>query len=64
MSINSKEFQKRQKKYEGVSAEDRLTSMLSEELAKSIDAEIIKKIMSMGNSHEDNIENIIDKLNV
>jgi len=62
VSINREEFRKRQERYSDISTEDRLTAILSEELAKSIDAEILQKVMSMSNDHEDNIEKIIDKL--
>lgn len=42
---------------------DELTSMLSEELAKSIDAEIIKELFKKENLRKEKIKNILDLLN-
>ena len=63
MSINREEFQKRQATYSDISTEDRLTTILSEELAKSIDAEVIKRVMSLSNDHEGNVDKIIKNIN-
>jgi hypothetical protein len=45
----------------GMDIEDELSSMLSEELAKSIDAEIMKRLFS--ESKLDKINKILEKIN-
>lgn len=48
----------------GYDIEDKLSHMLSEELAKSIDAQILQKIINLGRpmSRADKIKSIIDKI--
>ncbi len=46
----------------GMDIEDELSSMLSEELAKSIDAEIMKKLFS--DNKLDKINRIIEKIKI
>ena len=45
----------------GIDAESELTSMLSEELSKSIDAEIMKNLFS--DFKKDKINKILEKIN-
>ena len=47
---------------DNINAEDELMKLLSEELAKNIDAEIIKNIQNMASSKSWKRKNSIDKL--
>jgi len=47
----------------GIDLENELTSMLSEELSKSIDAEIMKNIFNNHNQKVEKINKIIEKIN-
>jgi hypothetical protein len=48
----------------GLDVEDELSKMLSEELAKSIDAQILQTIMNQGKSiiRQDKIKSILEKI--
>ena len=58
--INKKDVENIGEHY-GLDIENELTSMLSDELAKSIDAEIMKNLFG-GDSKKDKINKILEKI--
>jgi len=61
LQINKKNVQDLE--HFGLDIEDEINKMLSEELAKSIDMEILKKISSLHNKKIDKINRILQKIN-
>ncbi len=61
LQINKKNVQDLE--HFGLDIEDEINKMLSEELAKSIDMEILKKISSLHNKKIDKINRILEKIN-
>jgi hypothetical protein len=61
LQINKKNVQDLE--HFGLDIEDEINKMLSEELAKSIDMEILKKISNLHNKKIDKINRILQKIN-